>query len=147
MVSRGSPRLPRQVEREFWRLIAGGSSTDEALAAVGVSNGTGWRWFRDAGGMAPLDLAEPSGRYLSMREREEIAVLRGRVSVREIARGLGRSPSTVSRELRRNGSGPRSQNYRATVAQSEADGRARRPKMAKLVGHPPLRAYVQDKLE
>jgi IS30 family transposase len=147
MVSRGSPRKPRQVEREFWRLIAGGSSTDDALVAVGVANGTGWRWFRDAGGMAPLDLAEPSGRYLSMPEREEIAVLQGRVSVREIARRLGRSPSTISRELGRNGSGPGSRNYRATVAQSEADRRARRPKTAKLVAHPPLRTYVQAKLE
>ncbi len=146
MTSRGGPRIPRQVEREFWRLIAGGASTDEALVAVGVANGTGWRWFRDAGGMAPLDLAEPSGRYLSMREREEIAVLRGQVSLREIARRLGRSPSTISRELRRNGRGYGQQQYRATMAQSEADRRARRPKTAKLVLHPPLRTYVQDKL-
>jgi transposase, IS30 family len=146
MVSRGGPRLPRQVEREFWRLIAAGSSTDDALVAVGVANGTGWRWFRDAGGMAPLDLAEPSGRYLSLREREEIAVLRGRVSGREIARRLDRAPSTISRELRRNGSGTRSQNYRASMAQTQAERRARRPKTPKLVAHPPLGAYVQDNL-
>jgi len=96
--------------------------------------------------MPTVELAEPSGRYLSMSEREEIAVLRGRVSVREIARRLGRSPGTVSRELRRNAAGGCPWRYRATVAQDEADRRARRPKTAKLLAHPPLREYVQAKL-
>src|SRR6478672_12541846 len=146
MARRGPPRVPRQLEREFWRLIADGASTEGAVAALGVSEGTGWRWFRDGGGMASVDLAEPSGRYLSMAEREEIAVLRGRVSIRQIARRLGRSPSTVSRELRRNACGRRQEEYRASVAQSEADHRARRPKTVKLVAHPPLREYVQNKL-
>jgi len=97
--------------------------------------------------MATVELVECSGRYLSMSEREEIAVLRGRVGVREIARRLGRSPATVSRELRRNTTGGCPSRYRATMAQSEADRRARRPKTAKLTAHVPLRDYVQDKLE
>jgi IS30 family transposase len=53
--------------------------------------------------MPPLDLAPVSGRYLSLTEREEIAVLLARgCGVREIARQLGRAPSTISRELQRN---------------------------------------------
>ncbi len=53
--------------------------------------------------MPPISLDEPTGRYLSFAEREEIALLRAqRVGVREIARQIGRDPGTISRELRRN---------------------------------------------
>jgi len=138
--------VPRLVEGQFWRLVAAGSATEAAAAAVGVSCALGNRWFRDGGGMVTLELAEPAGRCLSMSEREEIAVLRGRVSVREIARRLGRSAATVSRELRRNAAGGSPHRYRASVAQGEADRRARRPKTSKLAGHLALREYVQDKL-
>ena len=146
MVGRGRPRLPRQVEREFWREIALGLGTEDAAAAVGVSRAAGTRWFLDGGGMPTLELSEPAGRYLSMAEREEIAVLRSQVSAREIARRLGRSPATISRELRRNATGGSPARYRATVAQSEADRRARRPKAAKLAAYLPLHDYVADKL-
>src|ERR671939_279727 len=75
-------------------------------AAVGGGGGSpavGSRWFRDGGGMSSISCAALSGRYLSFAEREEIAILHsGACGVREIARRLGRSPSTVSRELRRN---------------------------------------------
>lgn len=94
--------------------------------------------------MPTVELTEPSGRYLSMCEREEIAVLRATLGVREIARRLGRSPSTISRELARNSTG--AGRYRASVAQAEADRRARRPKASKLVTCQRLHAYVQDKL-
>ena len=135
------------MEREFWLLIAKGVSTEAAASAVGVSVTVGNRWFRDGGGMPTLELSEPTGRYLSMAEREEVAVLQGRVSVREIARQLGRSPSTISRELRRNATGADPARYRASVAQAETDRRARRPKAAKLAAQPVLRDYVQSKLE
>ncbi len=138
--------MPRQVEREFWRGVGGGLSTQDAAAAAGASVTAARRWFRNGGGMPTVDLAEPSGRYLSIAEREEIAVLRWQVSVREIARRLDRSPATISRELRRNGTGAQRTRYRATVAQAQADTRARRPKTSKLAEHPPLRDYVQDKL-
>ena len=98
--------------------------------------------------MPPLSLAAPSGRYLSFTEREEIALLRAEgCGVREVARRLGRSPSTVCRELRRNAA-TRSGGfaYRATTAQWHADVRARRPKPAKLALNPELRSYVQDRL-
>ncbi len=102
--------------------------------------------------MPTLDLAEPAGRYLSLAEREEIAVgLAAREGVRSIARRLGRSPSTVSREVRRNcpdngHGGLLRDRYRATAAQARADRRARRPKTSKLVAHPPLREFVQARL-
>jgi len=146
MAGYGRPRLPRQVEREFWRLIATGLPTVVAAVQAGVSETVGSRWFRDGGGMATVDLAEPCGRYLSVAEREEIAVLRGRVSVREIARRISRPASTVSRELRRNAPSGKVHLYRANVAQSTSDRRARRPKPGKLLSHPPLREYVQAKL-
>ena len=136
------------MQREFWRLIATGVTTVEASAAVGVSWPVGTRWFRHAGGMTPLSLEEPSGRYLSFAEREEIALLKAQDrSVREIARTIGRDPGTVSRELRRNaatrGGTPV---YRAVVAQWKAQQAAKRPKAAKLVGNVRLREYVQDRL-
>ncbi len=98
--------------------------------------------------MPSVTLAATSGRYLSFAEREEIALSRaeGR-GMREIARRIGRAPSTVSRELRRNAATRAGRlDYRATTAQWHADRRARRPKRAKLAVNPRLRAYVQDRL-
>ncbi len=119
---------------------------------VGVSPAVGTRWFRDAGGIPPATLAPSStplsGRYLSFAEREEIAVCRAQgLGVREIARRLGRAPSTISRESRRNAA-TRSGGleYRATTAQWHAERAARRPKAAKLATNAVLRAYVQDRL-
>jgi IS30 family transposase len=108
----------------------------------------GPRWFREGGGMPPIPLDPPSGRYLSFAEREEIALLRAeKCGVREIARRLGRSPSTISRELRRNAAtrGGRL-DYRASVAQWHADRQARRPKLSRLAVNDRLRRYVQDRL-
>ena len=81
---------------------------------------------------------------LSMAEREEISrgVAAGE-SCREIAARLGRAPSTVSRELARNGGRHR---YRAQAADAAAFGRAQRPKAAKLVTEPRLREVVEAKL-
>tara|TARA_R100000306_G_C4362393_1_gene135914 strand:- start:33 stop:1196 length:1164 start_codon:yes stop_codon:yes gene_type:complete len=95
-----------------------------------------------------MSLKSPSGRYLSFSEREEIGLMRAQQqSLREIARRLGRSPSTISRELRRNAAtrGGRLQ-YRATVAQWKADRAAQRPKPARLAQNAALRAYVQERL-
>jgi IS30 family transposase len=137
------------VQRQFWRLIAEGVSTDDAAAEVGVSTPVAQRWFRHAGGMSPISLDEPTGRYLSFAEREEIALLRARgAGVREIAREINRDPGTVSRELRRNAatrSGERV--YRAGVAQWKAQQAAKRPKAAKLVVNDRLREYVQQRLD
>jgi len=134
--------------QRFWAAIARGLSSEDAAAEAGVSAAVGVRWFREGGGMPSVALAPASGRYLSFAEREEIAVLRARgCGVREIARALGRSPSTISRELRRSaatrGGGLE---YRAGTAQWHADRRSRRPKPAKLAENPELRRYVQDRL-
>ena len=85
---------------------------------------------------------------MSFAEREEIAILTAqRFGVREIAGRVGRSPSTISRELRRNAATRGGKlDYRATTAQWHADRRARRPKTAKLAGNDALREYVQDRL-
>jgi IS30 family transposase len=98
----------------------------------------------------PLSMLSPiSGRYLSFVEREEIGLLSCQgVGVREIARRIGRNPSTVSRELTRNAAtrGGRLE-YRASVAQWKAELVAKRPKPSKLTTNPRLRHYVQDRLE
>ncbi|WP_431521115.1 IS30 family transposase [Citricoccus muralis] len=149
MLSPGAPKSRRSVERQFWKEIATGVSSEEAAAAVGVSQAVGARWFRQGGGMTTITLAEPGGRYLSFVEREEIALLRTqKVGVREIARRLGRDASTVSRELRRNAAtrGGKLQ-YRASVAQWKSELMSRRPKTAKLVNNPRLRTYVQERLD
>lgn len=151
--SPGRPPVARREHRQvFWTAIAAGRSSEDAAVDAGVSPPVGGRWFREAGGMAPSHLspsAKPlSGRRISFVEREEIALLRaGGHGVREIARRLGRAPSTISRELRRNAA-TRSGGfeYRATTAQWHSDRSARRPKPAKLAVNAKLREYVQERL-
>ena len=98
--------------------------------------------------MTPLPLAEPSGRYLSFAEREELALLRAQgLGVRATARKMGRDPSTISRELRRNAATRSGKlEYRATVAQWKAQTAAKRPKPAKLATNPRLHEYVRERL-
>jgi transposase, IS30 family len=149
MYSPGRPSVGCREERQrFWAAIARGVSTVDAAGEAGVSEAVGVRWFREGGGMPTVTQALLSGRYLSFAEREEIAILRARGGgVREIARSIGRSPSTISRELRRNAATRSGAlEYRATTAQWHADRRAQRPKTAKLVADEQLRGYVQDRL-
>src|SRR3954467_4467248 len=104
MQSPGRPGVnQRDTKRAFWTCVAQGMESEDAARACGVSQPLGPRWFREAGGMPPMTLAPPSGRYLAFPEREEVALLRAQqCGVREIARRLERSLSTISRELRRN---------------------------------------------
>jgi hypothetical protein len=149
MKSPGARRTGVRLSVSFGVRSARGCLLKEAAAVVGVSPAVGARWFRHGGGMPPMvDLAALSGRYLSFREREEIAILRARdVSVRGIARALGRAPSTISRELRRDAATRGGKmDYRASVAQWKADLIARRPKPAKLAESERLRDYVQQRL-
>jgi IS30 family transposase len=147
-----SPGRPTVAWREdrvrFWAAIARGAKTEDACVEARVSGPVGFRWFRHAGGVNPRLPQAVSGRYLSFTEREEIALLRvQRAGVREIARQLGRSPSTISREVRRNASTRTYQlDYKATIAQWHSERRARRPKVAKMVASDQLRQYVQDRL-
>ncbi len=149
MVSPGRPPIwQRDQAQQFWIGIAKGLSSEDAAIAVGVSSPVGSKWFRHAGGMRPISLAPLSGRYLSFAEREEIAILKAKgCGVREIARQLKRSPSTISRELRRNAATRTdSSGYRASNAQWHANRRAKRPKVAKLAANRTLRDYVEDRL-
>jgi len=148
MRSPGRPPARRDVERRFWVKIAEGLSSEEAAITCGVSGPVGVRWFRERGGMPSIQLTLPSGRYLSFAEREDIALLRGRGhGVRAIAHTLSRSPSTVSRELRRNAATRCGQiDYRASIAQWKAELQARRPKPAKLASNERLCEYVQNRL-
>jgi len=153
LVSPGRPPVAgREERRRFWAGIAAGLSSEDAAIRAGVPQAVGTRWFRKAGGMPPAMFersAKPlSGRYLSLAEREELAILHAQgTGIREIARRVGRSASTISRELRRNAT-TRSGglDYRATVAQWHAERAAQRPKPAKLAGNAALRTYVQDRL-
>lgn len=148
MRSPGRPFPIRRVEQEFWRWIAEGLGSEDAAVAVGVSGPVGSRWFRHGGGMPPITLATPSGRYLSFAEREEVARVRARDhGVREIARRVGRHPSTISREMRRNAATRGGTiEYRASVAQWKAETTAKRPKTAKLVTNTRWCDYVGDRL-
>lgn len=148
MRSPGAPGHTRLKEREFWSQVATGLLPSEAGVAVGVSQVAGSRWFRESGGMSPYSWPAPSGRYLSLSEREEIAILNALgQGVRQIASVLGRSPSTISRELRRNAATRGGKlDYRASVAQWKAELFARRPKAAKLAANLRLREYVEDRL-
>ncbi|MDA8439304.1 MAG: IS30 family transposase [Propionibacterium sp.] len=149
MGSEGRPGVnQRGVQREFWSLIAQGLESEAAAVAVGVSTPVGTRWFRQGGGMSPICLLAPSGRYLSFAEREEIAILRAQgFGVRQIARRVSRDPSTISRELRRNAATRgRGGEYRASTAQWKAERAARRPKVGKLAASNCLREYVQQRL-
>jgi transposase, IS30 family len=149
MRSPGRPPVARREHRtQFWKAIALGLSSEDAAVTTGISAPVGTRWFRDNGGMPPSCLVPLTGRSLSFTEREDIAIWHSqRLGVREIARRCGRSPSTISRELRRNAA-TRSGGleYRATAAQWHADRKARRPKPAKLATHEALRHYVQERL-
>jgi transposase-like protein len=153
LFSPGRPVLAgRDQQRRFWAAIAAGMASEDAAVQAGMSQAVGTRLFRKAGGMPPAMFrpsAKPlSGRYLSFAEREEIALLRVQgCSMREVARRLGRTASTISRELRRNAA-TRSGGleYRATTAQWHADRSARRPKQAKLALNAALRTYVEERL-
>jgi IS30 family transposase len=142
----GRPRVLSSVQREFWRGIARGLFAEEAARRVGANRSTGSRWFRESGGMSPISLVEPPvrGRYLSLAEREEIAVgLAAGQTATAIAARLGRHPGTVGREVARNGVVRWPAAYRAVAAQAKAEARARRPKMGKLASCPRLAKEIR----
>jgi len=125
--------------------VRAGLGTEEAGRAVGVSHEAARQWFVKAGGVISNGPGPESGRYLSLAEREEIALGRAAgQSVPQIAVRLGRPRCTIYRELGRNtGAG----GYRATAAQQRAERRRRRPKVAKIAASGRLRAEVAARLE
>ncbi len=151
---------PQTAKREqFARLIGRGIPNAEACRAVGINRRTGTRWrfgrsITSSNGrrlhysaVINTRKREISPRYLSEDERVRIADLaRQGLGVRVIAAGLGRSPATVSRELRRNRD-PDSGQYRPFAAQRMAVGRRARPGRGKLVRDAVLRQFVAERLE
>lgn len=150
----------RSQEVVFWKRIRAGDSTTDAAGRAGFHPSHGDQVFEDAGGMAPNQSSEIHPRYLSLEERERIlaGVSRGD-SIRQIARDLRRSPSTVWNELRRNrGAGPRYRPKRVTrpplsiewyspsYAQRRAEQRLTRPKPGKLQRNPRLAFIVEARL-
>ena len=102
-----------EVYQVFWAGMAAGEFINDAAIAAGSYRKQGSRWLAAAGGVRPRRGRDLKGRCLTLAQREEIALGRARGdSIRAIAALLGRSPSTVSRELRRNADGLG--RYRAT---------------------------------
>ncbi|MGW4527999.1 IS30 family transposase [Amycolatopsis sp. NPDC004378] len=132
-------------------------SNAEACRQVGVNRRTGTRWrygrtSTDSAGRTysyePISpVRDISSRFLSEEERMKIAdLLRADNSIREIARQLGRSPATISREIRRNRD-PKSTDYHPHQAQRRAVLRRARSKAGKLRRNPQLAAEVQQRLD
>jgi IS30 family transposase len=136
----GLTELERQ---QAWVLRAQGLSLRAIARELGVWRSSLGRYVSASGGVRPRARRRAPG-CLSAGEREEISRgLAAGESFRCIARRIGRSHSTVCREVARNGG---RQRYRAGQAESAAWDRARRPKPSKLGSDARLRAVVEDKL-
>jgi IS30 family transposase len=134
-----------EVVQPFWDALQRGEFIADAAVAVGTYRKQGTRWVAACGGVRARRGRNLKGRCLTFAEREEIALARARGDKQcEIARRLGRSPSTISRELKRNAD--RDGAYRATTAHARAFERASRPKPARLATNARLRRIVQDDL-
>jgi len=132
--------------QQFWQVMADGGFITDAVAVIDTSRRTGRRVLVEAGGVRPRRGRGLLGRCLTFEQREEIALGRAAgESMRSIAGRLGRSPSTISRELGRNLD--RQGRYRATAAHAQAYERASRPKPAKLATNLALRSKVEKDLE
>jgi transposase, IS30 family len=143
-VAMGRRPKSAEVRALFWSARASGATLREAARAAGVSKTTGHYWLRDSGGNRPRARRPRPALRLSLAEREEISRgLAAGLTLTAIAHGLGRSTSTISREVARN-HGLRG--YRAVQADGLAEARTRRPKPAKLAVDAVLRAHVEQRL-
>ena len=132
-------RVSREVLRGFWTGLRAGSSPSQAAVAVGASDSAGRRWIINAGGVMERRTI-PSGFRLTLADRRSIENgCRAGLSLTVIAAVIGKSPSTVSREV--GGKAGRA-GYRADSAQLRAEDLARRPKQTKLEANPALRERV-----
>ena len=128
---------------EVWDRWKRGESLKSIGRVFGKQPSSVYRQLAPYGGIRPRP-PRRSCLALTLSEREEISRgIAAHQSIRSIAGLMGRSPSTVSREIRRNGGDG---DYRAAEADERAWERARRPKRCQLVKHPPLRRVVARKL-
>jgi len=134
---------PRQ-KAELWERWKSGQCIAAIAQTLGRRNKSGvYRILAQNGGIVPTARRRAVA-ALRLEEREEISRgLAAGQSIREIARGLDRAPSTVSREIRGNGG---SHGYRANRADRRAWDLALRPKACRLACHAPLRWRVAQKL-
>lgn len=155
-VAQGGRRVLVREREEYFRLMDQGLSSYEACRRVGINIRTGKRW-RNGRNLSGKDKARPPAlavvppegpsRYLREADRIHIADrLREKATVRQIAAELGRSPSTVSREIRRNRH-PTNGQYRPHAAHARAEARRPRPKPGKIGQNPELRDFIQDHLD
>ncbi|CCB73849.1 transposase [Streptantibioticus cattleyicolor NRRL 8057 = DSM 46488] len=153
-VAQGPKKLLREREA-YSQLMQQGLSNKEACRIVGINEKTGRRWRngrsadRRQKAAPPIHaVVPPSGPSRYLREDDRIYIadrLREKATVRAIAAELDRSPSTVSREIRRNRH-PGNGQYRPHAAQARADARRPRPKPGKISQNPELRRFIQDRL-
>ncbi|KUJ66325.1 integrase [Streptomyces albus subsp. albus] len=156
----GRKKLTRE-RAAYFQLMQRGYSSREACRIVGIDVRTGKKWRNGrhahkgrAKAAPPIYQEAPASsgpsRYLREADRIHIADrLREKATVRAIAAELGRSPSTISREIRRNGTvDPRGvRHYRPYAAQARADARRPRPKPGKISQNPRLRNFIQHHLD
>lgn len=137
------------IEDEYWRLTLSGVGTVEACRLLRIGRKTGYRWRAERGGLPPFRSGEArrGARYLSRFERQRIASLRAQgLGVRAIAVRLERSPSTISRELRRNVRPHDNGVYDGDLAEARARERAERHRPSRVAVDAELRAVIQEKL-
>jgi IS30 family transposase len=142
-MARGYRRLSPADVDEIWVRMRAGHAAKPMARQLGLSTGTVRPYLVRCGGIRPDPRRRSPGR-LSFVEREEISRgLAAGASLRAIAAGLGRSASTVSREVAAHGGRDR---YRAAIADQQAWSRATRPKACKLAMSPALADVVAEKL-
>jgi IS30 family transposase len=143
-MTRGYRWLSAADEDEIWARLRAGHAAKPTARALGLTTGGVRAYLVRCGGIRPVPRRRSPVR-LSLAEREEISrgLAAGR-SLRVIAAGLGRAPSTISREVAAHGGRDR---YRAAPADQLAWSRARRPQVCKLATHRRLRAMVAAKLQ
>lgn len=144
MKSTGQRLHPDHAEMtEFWRRWKAGGTARSIAKALSRANGTIHGWLSKTGGLAPR-VPKRSAKALSLLEREEISRgISAGESMRAIAKRIGRSPSTISREIQRNGGVKR---YRAAHAEQCAWSRAKRPQRCALQRNPALAQRVDSEL-
>ena len=143
-MQRQAPRaLTEQDQAEIWAALRRGGTISRVARSVGRHPGTVHDFLARTGGVRPAPRRRAE-RRLTLAEREELSRgLAAGLSFRAIASGLGRTPSTVSREVARNGG---RRKYRAAAADKAAWQRAVRPKPSKLQLRPALRDKVEQGL-
>jgi len=128
---------------EMWARWKAGESMSDIGRALGKHPACIFAFLAVQGGIARTPRRR-AVRALRSDEREQISRgLAAQASLRALARSLGRSPCSISREVARNGG---RRHYRAVAAETRAWRRAKRPKRCRLAGEPKLRALVAAKL-